>query len=131
MNNAEKLLINNRVAYTIEETDFQNLFKKAFKILTLKEEEYSLVLVDEKAMQHINKIYRGKDAPTDVLAFDYGEILLCPEYIKKKYEINKKKDVYTKMQELFVHGLVHIAGFHHNSDEQAKKSKQLEEKILA
>ena len=53
----------------------------------------SIVLVGEKKIRALNRIYRKKNKPTDILSFNYssgynkkgveGELFLCPEVIKK------------------------------------------------
>lgn len=96
----------------------------------LKEKTISLAVISKNEMREINSAYRGADEPTDVLAFDYGEILLCPAHIKKKYGLISKHACQMKMQELFVHGLVHIGGFDHATKKEEVKMKEVEEKIL-
>jgi probable rRNA maturation factor len=108
---------------------------KAKKIFNLHlDSGLSLAIVDSIEMRKINQTYRSKDKPTDVLSFDYGEIILCPEYIIEKYGMNKKdiqsSELHRKMMELFVHGLVHLAGFDHKSQRDEKEMQKLEEKIL-
>lgn len=124
------LLITNRTDYRIKSEIFKKIFFKAKKFLKLTNfDELSAAIISQKEIQNINRVYRGKDEPTDVLSFDYGEILLCPEYMMIKYQLNKKS-VQSKMRELFVHGLCHITGFDHYNKINEAKMKKIEQKIL-
>lgn len=125
-----KILLNNKTSFLIYKRNFEKLFKIAQKHLLLDMEEMSLALIVSKEMQEINRMYRGADSPTDVLAFGYGEILLCPAYIKKKYRLKTKPEVVKKMGELFIHGLSHIAGYTHETEEKEREMREVEFLIL-
>lgn len=108
----------------------QILLYKAQRFLKLDSfDELSVAIISQKEIREINRVYRGKDEPTDVLSFNYGEILLCPEYMIIKYQLNKKS-VQLKIQELFAHGLCHITGFDHYNKINEAKMKKVEQKIL-
>ncbi len=85
----------------------------------------SVVLVGPKRAQELNKKYRKKTYAPNVLSFDYGEIVLCPEKIRqdaKKYGILFKQE----LVRVFTHGLFHILGYNHKQIEKwGKKSLQL------
>lgn len=130
MKHKTTLSIINRTDYKIKSEIFREILTKAKKFLKLTSfDELSVAIISPKEMQNINRLYRGKDEPTDVLSFDYGEILLCPEYMMIKYQLNKKS-VQQKMRELFVHGLCHITGFDHYNKINEAKMKKVEQKIL-
>ncbi len=79
--------------------------------------EISVVLVDKKEIQKINKKYRGKDAPTDVLSFEeLDEIFICPEVIKKE-----------DLAFVLIHGILHLLGYNHEgAKKEAEKMKEKE-----
>lgn len=124
------VLITNRTGYEINQTDIKKLLYRAQKIISLPDGGISLAVISKNEMREINRAHRGIDEPTDVLAFDYGEILLCPAHIKKKYGLISKRDVQMKMQELFAHGVVHIGGFDHRTKKSEAEMRKIEEKIL-
>ncbi|MFA6006273.1 MAG: rRNA maturation RNase YbeY [Candidatus Paceibacterota bacterium] len=82
-----------------------------------KEYSLSVVFVPHGESNRINKEYRKKNKPTNILSFPYtfesGEIVLCAEMIKDEAEEHKLsyKDYLTY---LYIHGLVHLAGFDHS-----------------
>lgn len=78
----------------------------------------SLAMVDEKTSQEINKKYRKKNKPTNVLSFalseNEGEIILCPDVIKK--ETGKfSKSFRGLFGFLVIHGMLHLKGHEHSS----------------
>ena len=73
-------------------------------------------LVGEERIRELNREHRGKDAPTDVLAFpldgaeptagprELGDVVICPEHC-------------TDVTEAAVHGVLHLCGYDHEADE--------------
>jgi len=73
-------------------------------------------LVDAERIRELNRDHRGNDAPTDVLAFpidgggptagprELGDVAICPEHC-------------SDVTEAAVHGVLHLCGFDHESDE--------------
>lgn len=73
-------------------------------------------LVDPGRIHELNREHRGKDAPTDVLAFpidgvgatagprELGDVAICPEHC-------------TDVTEAAVHGVLHLCGYDHEVDE--------------
>jgi len=93
-------------------------FEKIKNKLLGKKYELSLVFIGDKRSQNLNRIYRNKNKPTNVLSFELsktsGEIFINLSKTKKEaLEIgeNFKKRVCF----LFIHGLLHLKGFSHGS----------------
>ena len=90
--------------------------------------------VNEKKASELNRRYRGKNKPADVLSFrygsDYGEILLCPVVIRR--EAKKQGNSYRhQMLWMILHGIIHLAGLHHEKSKGAERRiAKLEKKIL-
>lgn len=76
----------------------------------------SLAFISKKEIQALNKKFRSKNKPTDVLSFlldegDYlGEIVICPEVVKRK-----------EMMKVFIHGILHLLGYDHEISEDMAK----------
>ncbi|MCE9549355.1 rRNA maturation RNase YbeY [Candidatus Nomurabacteria bacterium] len=97
-------------------------------ILALKEDilgkKYSLsfAYVTPKISQEINKKYRSKDKPTNVLSFclskNEGEIVICPAVVKRESK-DKTKNFNKNFKELLgflvIHGMLHLKGMQHSS----------------
>jgi probable rRNA maturation factor len=86
----------------------------------------SVAFVSPAKSRELNKKYRKKDKPTNVLSFalrkNAGEIILCPAVIKKEAK-NFNRTFPQFMQFLVIHGMLHLKGYKHG-----KKMEQLEEK---
>ncbi len=120
--------INNLTNSSIDE----NCIKKIAKIVLEKEKkDLSIVLVGETRIKKINKKYRNKNQPTDVLAFqDLNEIIICVQQVRK----NAKKFNLVFKEELFrvlIHGILHILGYNHKKNEEAKKMFKKQEYYLS
>ena len=115
---------------------------------TLKHEKidncvFSVIFVDEKEIQKINKEYRNIDRVTDVISFAFednqdisyndirilGDIYICiPKMISqaKEYGHSEKRE----LSFLTVHGLLHLLGYDHQNKEEEKEMFGLQELIL-
>ncbi len=94
--------------------------------------EISLVFCDDEFIQELNKTYRKKNKPTDVLSFNVpedfpqgkvkplGEIMISLETVMKKYP-NEKEKAKQEIYLLFCHALLHLLGYVHDTAEQRKK----------
>ncbi len=94
-----------------------------------KKYSLSIAYVSESKSRKINKKYRKKDKPTNVLSFPLskteGEILLCKNLIKKEAK-NFDKTFKEFLIFLVIHGMLHLKGLKHG-----KKMEKLEEKYLS
>jgi probable rRNA maturation factor len=106
--------------------------------------EASVVLGDDALLRRLNRDYRGKDAPTNVLAFPYrappgggaqsgryqGDVVLAAETVAHESAERGIAPAH-HLQHLVVHGLLHLLGHDHDSDAAAEAMEALETAILA
>jgi probable rRNA maturation factor len=105
--------------------------------------EACIVLADDALVQSLNRSYRGKDAPTNVLSFPFqggppgamrsrhmGDVVLAAETILNEASEQGIAPV-QHLQHLVVHGLLHLLGFDHDTAAQAEAMERLEVQILA
>ena len=101
--------------------------------------DFGLIFVSSKRIAELNKKYRGKSGPTNVLSFaaygeprsgwDSGDVVICPSVVKKQAEklgFTQKK----WMTQLIVHGILHLAGYEHKSIIGRKAMEKMEDKVL-
>ena len=119
--------------------------KKVVNFLSKKERkikgEVEINIVDNKEIKKLNKIYRGINSPTDVLSFAWqeekslknsnflGQIYLSAKQIKiqsKEYKVSEKEE----FVRMLVHGLMHLIGFDHQKEREAKRMFQKQESYL-
>ena len=101
--------------------------------------EQTIRVVDAAESESLNRQYRGKAAPTNVLAFvnddallDYdclGDLVICAPVVAAEAE-QQGKPVESHWAHMVVHGMLHLQGFEHDDDAQAARMEALEVKIL-
>ncbi|RJF90386.1 rRNA maturation RNase YbeY [Sphingomonas cavernae] len=111
--------------------------------------EVSIRLTDDDEVQTLNRQYRGKDKPTNVLSFpmvqadlldglantDDGEVLLGDIVLARgvcRHEAaDKGISVADHATHLIVHGTFHLLGYDHLEDAEAEAMEALETRALA
>ncbi len=127
---------------------FKPLLQKALKILMsppyseqIPETEVELVLLDDSAMQAINKQTRGLDKTTDVLSFANREVLVPPAnhslgqiFISIPATERNATEMHQSIEEelhfLFIHGFLHILGYDHQNPKDEIEMMTVAYKIL-
>ena len=116
-----------------------NLFPKKYKF-TGKKINLTILLSDNKNIKKLNKNFRNKNKPTDILSFPFekklnlkktnylGDIVISYEFMNKpkNLDILKFKD---KVIKIFIHGFLHLLGHNHIRVKDFKKMLKEEDKI--
>lgn len=99
----------------------------------------TLVLTGDGEMRELNRLWRGKDAPTNVLSFPadakrdrgfLGDIVLAYETTLR--EANERDiSLADHVSHLVVHGMLHLLGFDHADDEAAQRMEEIERIALS
>ena len=100
--------------------------------LDLADAELSVLLVDDNFIQNLNREHRGKDRPTDVLAFpvdeeptDMGPRILGDVVISlptaQRQAVSRKRELLPEVRFLLAHGLLHLIGHDHATKPQKRK----------
>ena len=102
------------------------MFEKIKDDILGRKYELSIALVSAKESQKLNKKYRKKDKPTNVLSFalteNSGELILCPEVISKELKkFNRSFDELLGF--LVIHGMLHLKGLEHSSTMERTEEK--------
>lgn len=109
--------------------------------------ELSLVLSDDAGVRALNRDYRGRDEPTNVLSFAnldaagaapgvpaqpllLGDVVLALETLLREAEAQGKAPA-DHVRHLTVHGLLHLLGYDHIDDAGAEEMESLERRVLA
>jgi probable rRNA maturation factor len=109
--------------------------------MTDEPSEISLVLADDDFVHILNRDYRGKDKPTNVLSFENadkppqgqpwlaGDIIIAYQTVLKEAK-DQDKTFCAHLAHLLIHGTLHLQGYDHLNTRQAKKMESLETKIM-
>lgn len=103
--------------------------------------EVCIRLVDKEESQDLNRDYRGKDSPTNVLSFPFevpadipndllGDLVICAEVVEEEATA-QNKELFHHWAHMVIHGCLHLIGFDHINDTDAEEMESLETKILA
>lgn len=127
------------------EQDFTAIIEQALKTLGIEDDvEVSCVLVDDERIHEINREYRHIHRSTDVISFamedndqfyvegmprTLGDIFISVDHAKKQAE-EYGHSLRREMCFLFTHGILHLLGYDHMTDEQEKEMFGLQDQIL-
>lgn len=106
----------------------------------LSTSSFTLLLTNDKEIQNLNKTYRKKNKPTDVLSFYIdkkqqieqkylGDIVISTDTAIKQAKI-KNVPIESELILLFTHGYLHLLGFDHIKDKDAKIMFKYQNEIL-
>ena len=96
--------------------DLRDAVAAALEAVAVADGHLAIELVDAERIRELNREHRGKDAPTDVLAFpidgtgptagprELGDVAICPQHC-------------ADVTEAAVHGVLHLCGYDHEEDE--------------
>jgi len=102
----------------------------------------NLLITNNKEIAHYNEKYRNKKGPTDVLAFSYlegteipgdediiGDVIISAETANTQAK-ERKVSIEDEMQFLYVHGLLHLLGYDHDTPKRKKEMFELTDEIM-
>jgi len=115
--------------------------------------ELSVLLTDDKAIQKLNRAYRHKDSPTNVLSFpslsgdeidlfleqgrdipeypvSLGDIIFACETLTREAQA-QGKSFRDHFCHLCLHGMLHLLGYDHMDADQAEDMERLEKQLLS
>ena len=114
-------------------------FPKKYKFLN-KKVSLTLLLSNSKNIKKLNKKFRNKNKPTDILSFPFnnnvkiskqtyiGDIIINYNFIDKP-KSQKLNFFKKKLIKIFIHGFLHLLGYDHLENKDYKKMLKEEEQI--
>lgn len=107
----------------------------------LEQAELVVRIVDREESRQLNRDYRGKDQPTNVLSFPFeapavvesdllGDLVICAPVVADE-ALAQGQQLQAHWAHLLVHGVLHLLGFDHINAEEAEVMEGLEVEILA
>jgi probable rRNA maturation factor len=94
-------------------------------------QEVSVVLSDDCHIQDLNKTFREKDCPTNVLSFEsemegeLGDIILAYETVMKEAQVSNIPPLH-HITHLIIHGFLHLLGYDHEKENDAVIMEDME-----
>jgi len=110
--------------------------KQLFQHAWSQDAEITIRIVSLEESQELNKTFRGKNSPTNVLSFIisdepylFGDLVLCHDVIKQEAKLYNKK-ILSHYAHLVLHGFLHLIGYNHENMKDQKIMESLEIDIL-
>ena len=111
--------INNLTNFAVDKKFFLGVAKKVLKDENREMESLSIAFVSPEEIRKLNRKYRGKDKPTDVLSFEkvldlkeeFSEVVVCPEVVRKN--LNHSQTLKKELAKVLIHGILHLLGYNH------------------
>ena len=145
------ILLNHPNSLPIDTKEVDTIFARLQEVIDRPQQGIvNIICVDEEEIRKWNKEYRGKDKETDILTFPYfedfseckeddvvGEILICLDQLKNQSKQWVWNDcllvtgnwLLDEYYRILVHGLVHLLGYDHETEEDWEEMRGIEEKI--
>lgn len=121
-----------RAGKTVDPRTVGRRARKIISALGLAGTELSVMLCDDAVIRELNSSYRGKDAATDVLSFPLvekgkepvpgellGDVVISTETASRQAG-RRKVEVIDEVTFLLVHGILHLIGHDHSTDEEER-----------
>ena len=129
----------------LDKKDIKDIIEKICAILSMEDVLITLIAVYKEYIQGLNKNFRGKNQPTDIITFAYrenpfpqnldriehlGDVYISLEQAEENAG-NYAVDFIEEIARLIVHGILHLIGYdHEGSDADTEKMSQQEEEVL-
>lgn len=107
--------------------------------------EMTVRIVSADESQELNRDYRGKDKPTNVLSFEFeqppglvdlgeelpylGDLVICAEVVTREAK-EQEKSAKAHWAHMIVHGTLHLQGYDHIEEDEAEEMEVLETSIM-
>jgi probable rRNA maturation factor len=127
-------IINLQRGHRVNRKKFKDLLKFLMDRYKLEDTEVNLAFVDTKTITRLNRKFLKKNAPTDVLSFPFGEkkssdgksylgdiAISVPQAFKQSAA--RGHGLERELEDLAVHGFLHLLGFDHGKGIEAEEAK--------
>lgn len=125
-------MINDSSVWVPDEQQFEQWIQA---VLNDDHREIGIRIVSTEESQMLNKTYRQKDKPTNVLSFDYdeqdylGDLVICAELVASEAKA-QNKSIEAHWAHLTIHGVLHLLGYDHQTRDDAHRMEALESQYM-
>lgn len=124
-----------------DDSALEDWVRAALVYLECEETTVSIRMMDSEEMLSLNRQYRDKAEPTNVLSFSaggedeagrhmLGDLAVCIDVVRREAAA-QGKSLSAHVAHMLVHGVLHLSGYDHVEDEQARTMELAEAAILA
>lgn len=118
---SQYVIVNKQRKHAIDSVELRRFVLRLVRELDVVNRPFAVVFITDAAMRGYNRTYRGYDKSTDVLSFRgegecLGDILISSETAYNQARKSGKLGFQTNIHRLIVHGLLHLMGYDHETD---------------
>jgi len=140
------LVLSKKKRYKLNYVKFKKAIKYCMDFFGVGDLELSLLLTDNEEIRGLNREFRKKDCPTDVLSFEgnfnlgiLGDIVISVEKAKEDFFSNSYGEIVPEVAKrsfenyllwLVVHGILHNLGLDHDNEISEKEMRSKEKDCL-
>lgn len=127
----------------IKPAEVRRRAERMLRALGLEEAELSILLCDDATIHELNRDYRRKDRPTDVLAFAMregeggaahpellGDVVISLDTARRQ-AARGGRTIAREVTILLGHGILHLLGFDHRTDAEERRMKARTDALVA
>lgn len=118
-------IINKQRKVKINKTELKNFLSSVAKEVT-DGKDFCVVFVSDKKIKELNRTFRNKNRPTDVLSFPFdedelaeedflGDVVISAETAQRQ-ALENQLSLETEIKQLILHGVLHLCGYDHETD---------------
>lgn len=141
------MIVNLQRKVKIKSADFMPfLIALEASVDEVRGKHFSVAFVSDRRMKDLNKMFRDKDATTDVLSFPHeadefesihhlsassetgqflGDVVISLEQAERQADANKLP-LHSEIKQLILHGALHLSGYDHETDNGEMNARELE-----
>jgi probable rRNA maturation factor len=136
------MIVNRQRRVPVAIPPLQDFYERARREMKFPPESVTIQLISDDAMARLNRTFRKKRGPTDVLSFpangakpgaqseSVGDIAISPETARRNAR-RFARSLADELRILILHGMIHLAGFDHETDhgEMDRLERRLRRKL--
>lgn len=115
------MLTNRQRTVSIDTGELEAFCRRLSRVAGVKPESFSIALVSDRRVAALNRRYRGRPRPTDVLSFAahgngyLGDVVISAPTARRQAR-RYRHSVEDEIKLLMLHGLLHLMGYDHETD---------------
>lgn len=128
------MILNQQRKHRLDREGLEHFLAEVKERLGVSDRELSIAFVSDWRMAQLNRRFRGKPHPTDVLSFSaedkengyLGDVVISPEMARQNARRYGRR-FEAELRMLILHGILHVLGYDHETDRG--QMNRLEQKL--
>lgn len=118
--------------------EYESFVLKVLLYLEVEVYEIAIIFSNNEFIHKLNKEFRGKDEPTDILSFPYeedqeeprGDLIISLEMLREN-SLYFKVEEQEELKRITIHGILHLIGWDHSTNDLVEPMLIRQEEILS